>query len=149
MPLPEYCQTGSQKSSGATSVGTSVSTQPSTTQAPTQATVTTQSSPQTVQNTSDSSASASTSTSNSTTTTTNPNRKTMPAYAVSSMDISDYFNIEDIGKSISNNVGEVMTKLGYAGYNPELEETPVQRVYDNTVDYRVLNQGLSNLKLMK
>ena len=67
-------------------------------------------------------------------------------YAIGSLDISDYFNIEDIGKTISNNVGEVMTKLGYAGYNPELEETPIPRVYDNTVDYRALNQGLSNLE---
>ena len=73
------------------------------------------------------------------------NRKTMPAYG-ENMDLGDYFNIEDIGKSISNNVGEVMTKLGYAGYNPEIEETPIPRVYDNTIDYRVLNQGLSNLE---
>lgn len=73
------------------------------------------------------------------------NRKTMPAYG-ENMDLGDYFNIEDIGKSISNNVGEVMTKLGYAGYNPEIEETPIPRVYDNTIDYRILNQGLSNLE---
>lgn len=73
------------------------------------------------------------------------NRKTMPAYG-ENMDLGDYFNIEDIGKSISNNVGEVMTKLGYAGYNPEIEETPMPRVYDNTIDYRVINQGLSNLE---
>lgn len=86
-----------------------------------------------------------TTTTTPTTTTKNINRKPMAAYGENT-DLANYFNIEDIGKSISDNVGEVMTKLGYAGYNPGIEETPIPRVYDNTLDYRVLNQGLSNLE---
>ena len=133
MSLPEYCQGGTSRSSNMP-----VNTQPNTTttQAPRQTTSNTQS--QTVQNSSSPTSAA--------TTTTSPNRRQANPYAIGSLDISDYFNIEDIGKTISNNVGEVMTKLGYAGYNPELEETPIPRVYDNTVDYRALNQGLSNLE---
>ena len=30
------------------------------------------------------------------------------------LDLDDYFDIEKIGESISRNMGEAMTKLGYA-----------------------------------
>jgi hypothetical protein len=71
-------------------------------------------------------------------------RSAMSAYA-NNNNLGDLFNIEDIGRSLNEGAGEVMSRLGYAGYDPALKGSPRPRTYDNTIDYRVLNQGLANM----
>lgn len=44
---------------------------------------------------------------------------------------SNTFNINDIGKSLSGITGQILTNLGYAGFNPS-EITPITKTYDNT-----------------
>ena len=50
------------------------------------------------------------------------------------------YNIEDIGKTLTDNLGEINTQFGYSSYNTDYDYTLLPtNLYDNTLNYQKLN----------